>query len=101
MNDRTEGRKNVEVIVREFRPHQAGAKIGFADVEVPGLGILIRDVGIFEGHRGRWARLPARRIPDGDGVKFVPHVELLDSSQGADLEESIAAAVGPVLEATW
>jgi len=56
-------------LLRDWRPiDNAGALVGRATVELPGVGLHISDIAIFVGKDGnRWSQLPAELQRDRDG----------------------------------
>lgn len=83
----------MEVRILEFRPRPSGARQGFVDVELPDLGLTVRDVVVFRSFRGWWCRMPARRVAvDESNVSYIPHLEFSGAMAGA-VEAGICAAV--------
>jgi len=65
----------MEVRILEFRPRPSGARQGFVDVELPDLGLVIKDIVLFRSYSRAWCKMPARRIQlDDDNVTFMAYV---------------------------
>ena len=81
------------VHVIEFRPRPSGARQGFVDVELPDLGLVLRDIVVFRSYTRAWVKMPARRIQlDDDNIHFVPYVSFTPGLAEA-VESGICAAV--------
>jgi hypothetical protein len=61
-------------VLHEWRPLVKNSLRGFATVELPIVGLVIRDVAVLFGSNGLWASLPAKPQVDRDGrLKLRPN----------------------------
>lgn len=85
----------MKVNVIEFRQRPSGGRRGFVDVELPELGLVLRDVVVFSGHRGAWVKMPARRVAiDEQTVEYHPYLEFSPSLAEAVQSAILRAVVG-------
>jgi hypothetical protein len=88
---------------REFKPLVRNTLIGFADVHISEMRLVVRDVAVHTKNGKRWAQLPAKpQIRDGtlvkneDGkIQYVPIMHF-DTREVADAFS--AAVINAVLE---
>ena len=89
--------------IREWKPLRKGSLLGFARVETPS-GMVLHDVTILSGERGRWASPPSKQMIGRDGtvlkddvgkVRYSPVVEFASR----EARERFSAAVVAAMEA--
>lgn len=62
-------------------------------MELPDLGLVIRDAVVFRSFRGWWCRMPARRVQvDETRVEYIPYLSW-SPGQAEAVEQAVCASV--------
>ena len=90
------------LVCLDWRSLERGSLLGFANVHIPAVRLVIRDVAIHMKDGKRWAQLPSKAqiskdrelIKDGDGkIKYAPFGEF-DNRKVADaFSDAVVRAV--------
>jgi hypothetical protein len=82
----------LEVQILAFKKLSRGALSGWLDVLLPGIGLKISGIALFEKDGRRWLKLPQREYESGGERKFAALVEF-------DTRETNERFQGPALAA--
>jgi hypothetical protein len=93
------GKLSVECV--DWRPLSKGTLLGFAQIRIPEIALLIHDVALHRKNESVWVQLPSKSwikdgaiVRDADGKpKFLPVVEFDRTEVRAAFSERVIAAV--------
>jgi hypothetical protein len=92
----------MKITCRSFRAFRRNSLLGFAEVTIEELGLVIKDVALHTKNGSRWAQPPAKpQMRDGAIVKdeatgkiaYTPIVELTSRQARDRFSEAVIAAV--------
>ena len=96
-------RKRLTVECRQFRPFQKNTLVGFADIFIRDMQLVIRDISLHQKNAARWASLPARPMVLKDGsiakdettgkAKFIAILEFASRDVSTAFSSAVIAAV--------
>jgi len=83
----------ITIRCRGFRDYPKNTLIGFADLEVPAVGLLIHDVCLHGRNSSSWVSLPGKPYQVNGETKWTPVVEFTDPPHRSEFQEAALAAI--------
>lgn len=75
--------------ILSYKPTNHGKKIGFVEVYVPKLGLVLRHLAHLQSGDRRWVNYPTYSEEDGDKKQFLPYFSFKQNTYNNDFLEQV------------
>ena len=90
----------VKIKCLKFKEIQAGALLGFADIQVLDWGIQISDVKVFLKNGTKWIGLPSKMIEQNGEKKYFPYIKFLSKDASDNFSKDAVIAIDFFMQQT-
>jgi len=82
----------MKIVVRKWKSHHKGTLLGFADLQLQGIGLVIHDCGYHESGGREWVSLPRQPLTEAGG-RPRSYIGFANEGIRRDFQESAVAAI--------